>query len=184
MLRRICLRRRLASLRCAGALAVWTFAQSATAASGLYGAGGPWLDDHAQPYRLESLEGSYSVMTMAYGACHRVCSTSLRVMQQIQSLADDRKLRLNFVVVGLDPVEDKPEDWAEFRANRKLARTNWQFLSGSAESTRQLARQLGIRYWRYGEHTVHDFRIVLLSPDGRVLRSMLTFDADPAALLP
>jgi cytochrome oxidase Cu insertion factor (SCO1/SenC/PrrC family) len=160
------------------------FVTAAQAAGGVYAISGPWVDDRARPYELERLEGSYSVVTMAYGACRRVCSTSLRVMQQLQSAADERKVMLNFVVVGLDPGEDKPEDWAQFRVERKLARPNWQFLSGTSEATRRLARHLGVRYWRYGEHTMHDFQIVLLSPEGRVLRSMLTFDADPSTLLP
>lgn len=177
---RICVIRAL----CAGSLVGACLVTTAQAAGGVYAIGGPWVDDSARPYELGRLEGSYTVLTMAYGACRRVCSTSLRVMQQLQSAADERKVTLNFVVVGLDPGEDKPEDWAQFRIDRKLARTNWQFLSGTSEATRRLARQLGMRYWRYGEHTVHDFLTVLLSPDGRVLRSMLTFDADPATLLP
>jgi hypothetical protein len=43
---------------------------------------------------------------------------------------------------------------------------------------------LGVHYWRYGEHTMHDFRIVLLSPQGQVLRAINAFDEDLAALLP
>jgi cytochrome oxidase Cu insertion factor (SCO1/SenC/PrrC family) len=146
--------------------------------------GGRWLDDQARPYPLESLRGTPTVLTLAYGACRRVCSTSLRVMQNVQALADDRHLRLNFVVIGLDPHEDTPADWAALRVEHKLTRPNWQFLSGDDASTRQLAQRLGVRYWRYGEHTMHDFRIVLLSADGRVLRSIDAFDQSPASLLP
>ncbi|WP_372527412.1 SCO family protein [Piscinibacter sp.] len=145
---------------------------------------GRWLDDRAQPYKLESLHGAPTILTMAYGACRRVCSTSLRVMQSVQALADERHLRMNFVVVGIDPHEDTPADWAAFRIERKLNRPNWQFLSGDEASTRQLAQQLGVRYWRYGEHTMHDFKIVLLSPEGRVVRSIDTYDQSPASLLP
>jgi hypothetical protein len=47
-----------------------------------------------------------------------------------------------------------------------------------------MASQLGVHYWRYGEHTMHDFKIVLLSAQGRVLRSMDRFDQDPGVLLP
>jgi cytochrome oxidase Cu insertion factor (SCO1/SenC/PrrC family) len=151
---------------------------------GLYGSQGDWLDDQGKPYRLASLSGGYTVLTMAYGACRRVCSTSLNVMQRVQRLADARKVPLNFVVVGLDPSQDKPQDWAEFRNDRKLNRTNWQFISGESGSTRQMAQRLGVRYWRYGEHTVHDFKIVLISPDGELLRSLVAFDEDPASLLP
>ena len=154
------------------------------ASPGLYGLAGEWLDDQGHPYRLGSLSGGYTVLSMAYGACRRVCSTSLTVMQSLQRLADARKVPLNFVVVGLDPSQDKPRDWAEFRADRRLNRANWQFISGDSSATRQMAHRLGVRYWRYGEHTVHDFKIVLISPDGELLRSLVAFDDDPASLLP
>jgi cytochrome oxidase Cu insertion factor (SCO1/SenC/PrrC family) len=121
---------------------------------------------------------------MAYGACRRICSTSLRILQDVQALADERHLSLNFVVIGLDPAQDKPSDWAAFRAERKLGRPNWVFLSGDAASTALMAQRLGVHYWRYGEHTMHDFKIVLLSPQGQVLRSMAAFDESPSLLLP
>lgn len=171
-------------LVCTAAAALLAGAPAAAAARGLYGLRGPWLNDRAAPYRLESLQGSYTVLTMAYGACRRVCSTSLSVMQKLQGLADGRGLALTFVVVGLDPSQDTPRDWAEFRVDRKLTRTNWQFISGDPAATRQLAQRLGVRYWRYGEHTVHDFKIVLISPDGELLRGLVAFDEDPATLLP
>lgn len=145
---------------------------------------GRWLDDQQQPFELSALRGQATVMTMAYGACRRICATSLRAMEQIQKLADDRRLNLNFVVVGLDPTVDRPSDWAQLRAERGLVRGNWRFLSGDEASTRRLARSLGIQYWRYGEHTLHDFRIVLLSPDGRPARQLDAVDQPVAALLP
>jgi cytochrome oxidase Cu insertion factor (SCO1/SenC/PrrC family) len=159
-------------------------ALAAAPAQDLYRTDGRWLDDGARPYRLESLHGSYTVLTMAYGACRRVCSTSLRVLQQVQVLADEHHLMLNFVVVGLDPDQDKPADWAELRRDRQLTRTNWRFLSGDEASTGRLAQRLGVHYWRYGEHTMHDFKIVLLSPEGQLVRSIDAFDQSPTLLLP
>ena len=153
-------------------------------ADDLYRPEGRWLDDRSHAYSLEELRGGYTVMTMAYGACRRVCATSLRVMEQAQALADARHLALNFVVVGLDPSEDHPKDWADYRTARHLTRDNWHFLSGDEASVAQLASRLGVHYWRYGEHTMHDFKIVLLAPDGRVLRSMDAYDQPTPMLLP
>jgi protein SCO1/2 len=166
---------------CTAVLCLWG---GSTSAQDLYRSGGRWLDDQGRTYTLDSLKGSFTVATLAYGACRRVCSSSLRLMQKVQSLADERGLVLNFVVIGLDPEQDKPADWAEFRRDRALTRSNWRFLSGDADAVRRVANHLGVRYWRYGEHTMHDFRIALLSPDGRVLRSVDAFDADLLTLLP
>lgn len=153
-------------------------------AQDMYHPQGHWRDDQGRPYRLEALYGTPTVITMAYGACRRVCSASLRMMEETQRLADARKLNMNFVVVGLDPHADTPADWAQFRAERGLTRSNWQFLSGDDASTRQLARRLGVRYWRYGEHTLHDLRIVLLSAQAQPLTSIEAFDQALETLLP
>ncbi len=88
------------------------------------------------------------------------------------------------MVVGLDPQADRPADWAAYRAERHLVRANWRFLTGDEAAVRQLARRLGLRYWRYGDHTMHDLRIVLLSEKAEPLRSIATFDAPLETLLP
>jgi protein SCO1 len=163
---------------------IWFGWLGAAHAQDVYRIDGRWLDDRSHAYALRSLRGTPSVVTMAYGACRRICSTSLRMLERLQALADERHVALNFVVLGLDPIQDRPADWAAYRAERKLQRANWQFLSGDANSVRQTANLLGVHYWRYGEHTLHDFRIVLLSADGRLLRSMDRFDQDLAGLLP
>lgn len=157
-----------------------------TAASGqaLHAVRGTWVDDLDRPYALASLRGSYAVVNMGYGACRRVCSASLRVLEQLQVLADARQLALQFVVVGLDSSQDRPADWAIYRTERKLTRDNWHFLSGDSASTARMAGWLGVRYWHYDEHVMHDFRIVLVSPDGRVVAVMISADQDPARLLP
>jgi cytochrome oxidase Cu insertion factor (SCO1/SenC/PrrC family) len=167
---------------------VFALAAGAAAGSangqGVYGVSGPWIDDASSAFALGSLAGTYTVATMAYGACQKVCSTSVRRVEELHDLAERRHLSLNFVVFGLDPSADKPSDWAAFRAERKLAFSNLQFLSGSATATQKMASWLGVRYWRYGEHTMHDFRIVLVSPAGRIIRSIDHFEDDITELLP
>jgi cytochrome oxidase Cu insertion factor (SCO1/SenC/PrrC family) len=143
-----------------------------------------WSDDRGQAFALKELQGSWTALTMAYGACRRICSTSLRSLEQVQALADKGGVALNFVVVSLDPTEDKPADWAAFRQERKLTRPNWRFLSGDTAGTQALAQRLGVRYWRYGEHTMHDFRVVLINPQGQVVRSLGSFDDPVERLLP
>jgi protein SCO1 len=159
-------------------------AQSSRAGTNLYRVPARWRDDQGQDFDLATLQGSWTVLTMAYGACRRICATSLRVMQSVQALADQQRLALNFVVVGLDPSQDKPADWAAFRTTHGLARTNWSFLTGDEAATRVLAARLGIRYWRYGEHTMHDFKLVLVTPAGEQGRAMVAFDEPPSMLLP
>ncbi|MEO8310612.1 MAG: SCO family protein [Caldimonas sp.] len=150
----------------------------------VYAIRGPWIDETEKSVQLETLAGTYTVMTMAYGACQKVCSTTVRRVRQLHDLADQRRLSLNFVVIGLDPVADKPADWAAFRVEQRFAAADTHFISGTPAATQRIARSMGVRYWRYGEHTLHDFRIVLVSPAGRIVRAVDHFDDDIASLLP
>ncbi|WMW81753.1 SCO family protein [Undibacterium cyanobacteriorum] len=131
-----------------------------------------WLNDNGQATRLDHFKGKPSILVMSYGACKKVCSTSLMRMEQMQTILDQKKVEANFVIVGLDPVNDKPEDWRAYRKLRKLERENWYFLSGNAGDIKSLASQLGINYWVYHDHIMHDFSITLLDREGNTLKRM------------
>ena len=169
----------------AAALAVALGANAPAApAQDVYAVRGPWLDEAARGYSLDTLRGRYTVVTMAYGACQRICSASLRAVQQIATLAQQRNIELQLLVVGLDPLEDKPADWARLHQEADWRYANLTFLTGDPAAVRRFAQRIGEKYWRYGEHTMHDFRIVLVAPDGRVARAMDRYDDDLRALLP
>ena len=168
-----------------GAVGLALTALSGTAfAQGLYGVPTHWQADSGRLFELRQQQGHWTVLTMAYGACRRICSTSLRVMEDVQAEADRKGMALDFIVIGLDPAQDKPADWAALRKQRKLDRPNWAFLSGDEAATRAFAQRLGVHYWKYGEHTMHDFRIVLISAEGEVVRRFETFDSPLSLLLP
>ena len=177
------MRRHCRSVLCA-AFVLGTAVCTSARAQALYAMPGPWVDERNQRFAMESLRGSYSVVSMAYGACRRVCSAGLRTLQHLQALADERKTPLNIVVIGLDPSQDSPADWAEYRVDHKLQRASWKFLSGDQASTADMVRWLGLRTWRYGDHLMHDFRIVLVAPEGRIVATRTSPDQAPAMLLP
>ena len=90
------------------------FAAGAAEAQGVYATAGPWLDEASAPFRLESEAGTYTIATMAYGACQRVCSTTVRKLMELHALAERRHVQLNFLVFGLDPSADMPSEWRRF----------------------------------------------------------------------
>lgn len=136
-----------------------------------------WQDDQGQFVRLAQWAGEPVIITMAYGTCRKVCSTSLRRMEEVQALADAAGQNLQFVVVSLDPKADTPEDWRAFRRVHRLERGNWHFIRGTPKDTRTLASLLGIGYWLYDDHVVHDFRVLRLGLHGEI-EAMLTLASD------
>jgi len=143
-------------------------ALDAAAAGSLYDFKIDFTDDAGVLRSLAEWRGKPVIIAMAYGACRSVCSTTLRTLEEIQARADDMQLKLDFLVVSIDPLEDTPAAWADYRKSRKLLRSNWTFLCGSARSTRTLARFLGVRFWSYDEHVLHDLRILRLTPGGEI----------------
>jgi len=131
-----------------------------------------FVDDSGASRALTEWRGKPIVIAMAYGACRSICSTTLRVLEEVQAAADRRGEALAFIVVGIDPAEDTPQDWARYRQLRKLTRGNWSFLSGTPEATRRLAQFLGVRFWRYDEHVMHDFKLLRLDADGAIAATL------------
>jgi protein SCO1 len=125
-----------------------------------------WRDDRGREIRLAELAGRSVVVTMAYASCRRICPGTIAHLKRLQSEMDADGKPAEFVIVGYDPSVDDPQAWREYRESRGLTRENWHFLTGTPASTRQLARSLGFRFWKYDRHVMHDYRIVVLDERG------------------
>lgn len=125
-----------------------------------------WRDDDGRERALTEFRGHRVVMTMAYASCHRICPTTMEQLKRMQSAADARGEAIEFLIVGYDPKNDTPAVWHEYRANRRLTRKNWHFLSGSEDATRRLAHLLGFPFWTMEDHVMHDSRAVLFDAAG------------------
>jgi protein SCO1/2 len=124
-----------------------------------------WLDEQGQALALTSLGGHRVILSMAYSRCHHTCPTTLARMQRMQAALDKRGEQASFVIIGYDPDQDSPADWHQYRSNRRLKRNNWHFLTGTRQSVRQLAHQLGFEFWIYDTHVLHDPRIVVFNSE-------------------
>ncbi len=127
-----------------------------------------FTDDHGTLRELAQWQGRPVVIAMGYGACRSVCSATLRTLEELQAAADRQGAAVDIVVASIAPAEDTPQAWSDYRKTRRLDRANWSFLSGSPGDTRRLARFLGVKFWYYDDHLMHDFKIVRLAPDGSI----------------
>jgi len=159
---------RLQRLGAALALALVLAGRAGAAPASVYPLGLEFVDDHGGTRALAEWRGRPVVVAMAYGACRSICSTTLRTLEAAQAQADRKGIALDFVVVSIEPAEDTPQAWSDYRKARHLERANWTFLSGSKAATRTLASFLGIRFWSYDEHVMHDFKILRLDAQGAI----------------
>lgn len=136
-------------------------------------------DDRGRESRLADWRGREAVVSMEYANCRFICSITLQRLKDVQAAADRAKRPLDFIVISLDPANDTPAAWQRYRKSRDLERDNWRFLTASAADTPRIARALGVKYWLYDGHIMHDFRLLKLSASGSVEKVMETYDADP-----
>ena len=125
-----------------------------------------WLDDQGQTLSLSTLGGRRVILSMSWSQCHHTCPTTFARLRRMQEALDQRNEAASFVIIGYDPDQDTPANWRQYRANRRLERPNWYFLTGSRQNVRQLAHQLGFEFWIYDAHVLHDPRIVVFNDEG------------------
>jgi cytochrome oxidase Cu insertion factor (SCO1/SenC/PrrC family) len=131
-----------------------------------------WTDDGGRRLSLPDLRGSTVIITMAYTNCRRTCSTTMLRLQEIQRVLDAKGKSAEFVIVSYDPDNDDAAAWTQFRKNRNLTRPNWHFLTGTKPDTRRTAGLLGLDFWSYDSHILHDFNIVVLNEQGALDRQI------------
>jgi len=140
---------------------LWSPAGAATAVLPSPLRSATWIDSDGQTFRMADLGSRWVVMTMAYTACRRTCSTSTLVLQDIERQMNELQQQASFVIVSFDPANDSPSAWQDYRRKRQLMGANWHFLSGSAADTQRLSQLLDLNPWSYHGHIVHDFRILV-----------------------
>jgi protein SCO1/2 len=131
-----------------------------------------WKDDTGNLVKLDQWKGRPLVLTMAYAACRKTCSTTLMVLKEIQKTFDQQGRPAEFVVVTYAPDTDTPSVWTEYRKKRGLTRDNWHFISGNERDTRLMAGMLDLVFWSYDEHVMHDFRVVIFDAEGKLAREI------------
>lgn len=134
-------------------------------------------DDRGRATSLGAWRGRPLIVTMEYANCRFLCSITLQRLKDVQAAADAAGRRFDFVVVSIDPRNDTPAAWTRYRKSRDLTRDNWSFVTASPEDTPVIAQALGIKYWLFDVHIMHDFRLLRLDGAGAIVKVMDSFDA-------
>jgi len=139
-----------------------------------------FVDEYGTRARLSHWAGAQTVVAMEYSACKFVCTVNWRRLQDIQAEADRQKIALNFLIISIDPKNDSPAAWRDYRKVRDLNRSNWNFVTGNRKATDRVVASLGVKWWLFDDSIMHDFKVLRLNPAGQALAVMDNFD-DPVA---
>ena len=130
-----------------------------------------WQDEHGAATQLSQWRGETTLLTMAFPNCRRTCSYTLHRLEELQKSADRTGTPIEVVVISYDP-DTGSGDWSMYRHHHHLDRGNWHFLTGSPAATKQFATALQFPYWLMDDHVVHDFKILLIGPDGQIAKTL------------
>jgi protein SCO1/2 len=143
----------------------------------------PFTSDQARTVHLSEWRGKPLILTMEYSNCRFMCTTTFSKLKAIQAAADQQKIDIDFMIVSLDPKNDTPEAWKQYRISREVDRSNWHMLTGTEATTREFAALIGIKYWSMDEHIFHDFKIVRLNANGEIEKEITDYGDEPEYLL-
>jgi cytochrome oxidase Cu insertion factor (SCO1/SenC/PrrC family) len=151
--------------------------------SGIWQLPNEFVDEFGKRAKLVHWAGSQTVVSMEYSACKFVCTVNWRRLQDIQAEADKRHINLRFLIVSLDPGNDTPSAWRDYRKLRGLTRDNWTFVTGDRTATDRVVSALGVKWWWFNESIMHDLRILRLNDRGERLGLMDNYEDSASAFL-
>ncbi len=161
-----------ALLLCAGLAG----AGATQAAPALWQLRNEFVDEFGTRAKLPHWAGPQTIVAMEYSACKFVCTINWRRLIDIQDEADRRQLPLRFLIISLDPANDSPAAWRDYRKLRGIQRSNWHFVTGNRLATNHVARVLGVKWWYFNDAIVHDFRVLRVNDRGDIQAVMERFD--------
>jgi cytochrome oxidase Cu insertion factor (SCO1/SenC/PrrC family) len=144
---------------------------------------GTFVDEQGRAGELAQWLGRPTVVAMEYSECRFVCSLAWRRLAEIQAEADRRGLKLQFLIISIDPENDTPALWRAYRQERGLTLDNWRFVTGDRAATDRVAALLGVRWWRSEGHIIHDLRITRLDALGRTVGTLDNLSQSAAQFL-
>ena len=85
---------------------------------------------------------------------------TVKKLKELQTFLDKSGEKYEIILVSLDPENDTAGDVATFRKRNKIENKDWHFIAADLEKTKVLTKQVGVEFWQYHDHIMHDFRIL------------------------
>lgn len=135
----------------------------------LYQTDASFTTDTGGSFTLDQLRGRPVVLAMFFASCGYACPLVVTDMQAIQNtLPAEIRQQAAFVLVSFDTRRDTPSALASYRELRGLD-AKWILLHGDADSIRELAALLGVKYKQESDGAFsHSNVITILNPEGEI----------------
>lgn len=133
-------------------------------------------DESGQPVTLQSLYGKTTILTLVYYSCPGICTPLLNGLQDTLDRVDLAPGKDYQVVTISFDVNDTPALATKKRQtyldlfSKPYPPSAWRFLTGDQAAIAAVTDAVGFRYKKEGKDFNHPGVLIVLSPDGKVMR--------------
>jgi protein SCO1/2 len=147
--------------------------------------------ESGETVELTSLVEKPTVLSLVYYGCPGICQALLSGVSEVLDLVNAKPgEEYNVITVSFDP-KDKPEASVETKKTylhamvEQFPEGSWTFLTGEEETIKKLTNAVGYYYLKEDEDYTHPTALIILSPDGKIVRYLygityLPFDLEMA----
>jgi protein SCO1 len=145
-------------------------------------------DENADAVSLRQLAHSPTILVLVYYHCTNVCSFLLQnVADVLNRLPAQPGKEYTVLSISFDENEkpglalQKKEIYLKM-IEKPFPREAWRFLTGDKENIHKLTDAVGFHFKREGEDFQHPVSLIILSPEGKIVRYMFGTDLLPLDL--
>ena len=140
-------------------------------------------DETGHPVTLRQLVHKPTILALVYLHCPNVCSLLLQNLADVLNrLPAEPDKDYKVISVSFDETE-KPDLALQKKKTylkmieKPFPEDAWRFLTGDRENIHKLTDAVGFHFKRVGEDFEHPVALIILAPDGKIVRYM--YGADP-----
>jgi protein SCO1 len=142
-----------------------------------------FADEEGHPITLRQIVRTPTILALVYYRCPNVCSLLLQNLADVlNSLPAEPGREYAALAISFDERETPGFALQKKKAFLQMIRrpfpdNAWRFLTGDKENIRRLTEAVGFHFRRAGEDFEHPVALIILTPDGKIVRYM--YGADP-----
>ncbi|MEO8665505.1 MAG: SCO family protein [Ignavibacteria bacterium] len=142
-------------------------------------------DENGKPVDVKSLITKPTLFSLVYFRCPGICSPLLNgVMTVVDKTELEPSKDYNLITISFDQSEDyklaagKKESYLA-GLDKKIPQESWRFLTGDSANIKRIADALGFKFQRQGNDFMHGAAIMMVSPEGKIVRYLYGTDYLP-----
>lgn len=132
-------------------------------------------DENGKDVKLGDLIGKPTILSLVYFHCPDVCNTLLAGVANMLSKLDVPSQDYRVITISFDPTETTAQAMKK-KINfyntlpAGYPKTTWMFLTGDQKDIDRLTKAVGFGYVKTGDDYEHPVGLIVLSPDGKIIR--------------